>query len=921
MNMRLLWAWSNGFAHWGRNFSWPVRFYQILAVLLTLVRFSAFALERSSLESERIWIELGWSAGTQSFKGTQFLFIPRSRALNARESSDKRGGEDAIEFWILPNRDLHEVEKNTVTREQREFRKNFPAIEWPHLEMGLGALTVQRVERHDSAMNCSQVLALGRGGIPRDGWNAAPFERRDWERRLKVDLEPSTRDGSSCLLLKVTFEFFPHEGLGNFAMHSATHGIFSGPIYPLPGARPMHTTLWFHDPTGQTQLSCDGCMLEGEAEVKVEFLGLPPVLTLQSRKDFLKSHNLADRTFNIIGLSGSSKKTTELSASVAELIDHFRPAVERFERSSGRVWTVRVSPGALLERLVSEQRGDVQMSLAYGEFGFFLTSYQQAALFRALARNFLRITLEQAQLDSSPTWAMQEQNERWARIIAELWVIHFFPDIYKIRELSARFSFLPFFKDIQSGKALLNNNVFIGKEESGPSSDFSLYDEFFEPMSGSDLLNRLKACAREEDFSRISEIAVEVALASSVVADLQRYVLDATPIPDCQILLQQGLLPQDVPAEHVRIDKKANTLLLTRELEKMPASKRFLMYAKQRIVREDFVVQTKQNDDLQRVTLPAPTSELRQTYPLVLNNVDSVRVLEPVRSSQTARTVWPRPIRSVLQSVSANFDSARNDLSLKSQVLFYQEGDDWSRNVALGFKRALSKNQALVQFSSQVPSMLPSFDSRIVLESNVELKQKYPVFFSLMLDVSDFESGVLYPEGVFFQGRLKRPLSFSAFNEPMIDPNKELTFGYSVGLAPRLTWKESFTYGSSDLGLDVGVRDLPAWPAEEFTSREYGLIRSEIIHTLAHNLVMPLMRSIIFQHAVVFASHVLAFDAIEPPQKQKLGGRTAHSVSSGIRFYGAFFGSKNQMLSFEVARGFPEKPVTSYSFSVGRSIN
>ena len=125
----------------------------------------------------------------------------------------------------------------------------------------------------------------------------------------------------------------------------------------------------------------------------------------------------------------------------------------------------------------------------------------------------------------------------------------------------------------------------------------------------------------------------------------------------------------------------------------------------------------------------------------------------------------------------------------------------------------------------------------------------------------------------------------------------------------------------SDQGIDVGLRDLPAWPEGEFFSKEYGLVRSEIFHTLAHNHVVPLLRTVIFQHAVLYASHVITFDSIESLEESKVGGRTAQSVSAGVRLYGALLGAKNQSLSLEVARGLSEEPKTSYSVNVGRSIN
>lgn len=865
-------------------------------------------------------VEFQWSDDLHGFEGVQYLFFS-SNQLSALSGSHGLVAptEMDLDFWLLPNRDLKDSKEPKLNREQIEFSKTPPSIEWPHAEIGLGAVTVRQVDLSEAGHHClsSSAWKISQNSEPR--WRTQSFERRDFERHLRVNL--SLREKSSCYVVRILFQFFPRDGLGNFALQSGIGGVFSGPIHLLLQSTPLPTTLRFLDRNKRVRMSCLGCVQREEDWTEVEFYGLPPVLnfSFDGKEANALMFSIPSPVTQLSSPIG--EKERKYVQAVEELIELFKPSVDRVFAQTGVAWGFKLSPDVLIERLVSGQKGEIQLGPAYGEFGLFLDSYQRAALFREVARDFLRHSFQLASVGIAQSWSKLEEDERWVRLITEIWVAEFFPDILKLEKLSSKFSFLPFFKDVQSGKAFMNNDIFMGKEEQGNSPDFNLYEEFFSPMTGAELVSRLRSCAASEDFEEIKLAAVAIAHGHASIAEFQNYVATRQPKQDCIARMERGVFPQDVVSEAIRVDKKDEEITVTRQVENIPPSKQFLLYRKIAVVREKLVLDIDEAGVRRKVVLPEPQSEEKLSHSLNVKNSPKVSVVLPVRTYRADRLTWPRPVRTVLQSISMNYDSRQDDLALRSEVLFYQVGDDWERNSSIGFRRIFSQNYVNLQFSSRIPSLFDDFKSTISMQSDIELKKEYPTFLSMMLDTSAFQAGLLYPEGIGFQGWLRRPLSLSALSKRMTDPDKEFIFEYSLGLAPRFTWKETLTYGASDLGVDIGLRDLPAWPAEEFISQEYGLIRSEIFHTLAHNLVVPLMRTIIFQHAVIYASHVLAFDTLEPVQGAKVGGRAAHSISAGIRLYGALLGAKNQSLSFEVARSFSSIPKTSYSFSVGRSIN
>jgi hypothetical protein len=193
------------------------------------------------------------------------------------------------------------------------------------------------------------------------------------------------------------------------------------------------------------------------------------------------------------------------------------------------------------------------------------------------------------------------------------------------------------------------------------------------------------------------------------------------------------------------------------------------------------------------------------------------------------------------------------------------------------------------------------------------------------LNVSyNVESGggsVLYPEGIGLKIILRRPLTLTAFREVATEPQQEWQLTSAVPLAARLTWIENLTYARSEADVDAGLRSVPGWPIETFRSKEYVVLRSEIRNTVTQNLNASVAQSILFQHAVFYAAHVLAVDDLEAAKTGTVDARSAQSILAGVRLLGAFFGAKDQSLGFEVARVLSQPVFTSVGFFVGKSLN
>ncbi|MEY2988258.1 MAG: hypothetical protein RJB13_1779, partial [Pseudomonadota bacterium] len=615
MDMRLLWAWSNHFDSYKQTGVFTVLIY----LHLFFLALGASGLAEGSVIAGKVpastLVELQWSSSIHGFEGAQYLVLPRTHLKDLKLNPTNHITQDVdLDFWILPNRDLHPSRQLALTREQLEFSQANVTVEWPLSEIGLGAVTVRQVDVSDSDDLCSGREASTLTWDKHSQWSTASIERRNFEQSLRVNISPKKE--SRCVALRIFFQFFPRDGIGNFAMQRRSGGTLSGPVHLLLKSGPLPTKVRFRDRSKQLKMSCLRCTEGKEGWTEVAYEGLPPVLEFSSVDTPEDTLSFEGSSIFKLESETHSAKLKEMANDVEESVKLFQPAVTKLFAESGTVWRFRLKPEILIEQLLIGQPSDIQMGPAYGEFGLFLDSFQQAALFREIARNFLRHAIHQSSMGQLITWSKFEENERWVRIIAEVWVTEFFPNIFNIKKIASRFSFLPFFKDLESGKALLNNNIFMGREETGSGPDFNFMNEFFSPMTGAELIFRIKSCARPDDFELLIQSAMGVARGSNSVQTFMSSVLNRRAHKDCTALMQEGLFPQDVVSESVRVDNLKDGITITREVDAIAYSKKFLVHADKPIERERIAVDFQDTDSVKRHLLPLPADEKKHSHTL-----------------------------------------------------------------------------------------------------------------------------------------------------------------------------------------------------------------------------------------------------------------------------------------------------------------
>jgi hypothetical protein len=863
--------------------------------------------------------ELIWQAKERAFSGRFTYALPES-------ASPQTGIKPFDEFWLLPNRDLEMKEPDSqLPRELREFHAARTEDEWPFPESRYGAIVIVKVLTGLLSGTCPDSEEKLARVITDEKLSAAPFQFVDDERVLRVPKRPHAGSPAqksanlpNCRLVRINFQFHPRLANGNFAVRADGSGVFSGPVYPLWRDLPVRTVMTVKSSVTGISAKCASCIpAKNSGGVYVEFLGLPPPLYIQKdgNSELMTLANLTPSESKVqdSGLFG----TDDLQETLKDFRNNFPAAAAALPK-----WHLQLTRGLPIERLVLEQKDEIQIHDTFGKVNPVLGRFHKAALYRALGRSYVRHVLRQSSTGSN--WSALRHDEMTARVLAEIWVRDYFPNLFSLRNISEKFSFVPFFRAVLQGNAFVNNSVFVGVEESSGRLDYSLTDDFFAPLKGDELLARIDSCLDNSARAELRTAAAEVQNSRRTVREFQSFAESMNPKNDCRAKMARGIIPAWVPEEKIEIQEshKKGILVLQREIVRSNSTANFLFGQDPKAgeQKDALRVEVKTNSGVSK-TVSIPPDEKDFSASELPAGTDSAAVLPPHRAVSGERLKFPRPLRTVLQAFALNYDSRRSDFTFRSQFQTSQAGDDWGKTLTLGLRREYSSNFFDMQMSSRIPSLVRAANTSIALSSSTKLVKAPPAFLGVSYSVDSMSGSTLYPEGLALSIILRRPLTLSAFKELSPDPRQEWLLTTAVPLAERLTWIENLTYARSDSDVDAGLRSVPGWPSETFKSKEYVVLRSEIRNTVTQNMNTSIAQSVLFQHAVFYAAHVLAVDDLEAARLGELDTRSAQSVVAGVRFLGAFFGAKDQSLGFEVARVLSRPVFTSIGFFVGKSLN
>ncbi|MCA2961361.1 MAG: hypothetical protein IOD12_14010, partial [Silvanigrellales bacterium] len=364
-----------------------------------------------------------------------------------------------------------------------------------------GALLVRRATaRHYEGKPCRAVV--GKGVAPTSE-KEAPTTFNATETLLSTSAPaPKASAESGCHTFRLTFTSHPPASLGNFGVQSDGDVMkFAGPLFPVAQNTLFETEMHYEG----ISLTCADCRLEtSQNSVQVTKTFPAPILKAPATSP--------ERVMFVRGLRVEfvGKSDPETEAQITKMLERVvleGPFLASAATESSRR-LVRIHMGVLLKNLASRQHGEIQLGTGFLKVSPLFRKYHEAAFLRAL---FQELTF-QALVRHVPPGNMEELRilNSLARMAGEERVASWFSSLDEIRAWSENFRFIPFFNDILQGRALVNNDVFLGSEERPNPVDTLPFDAMFPTFRGQELAERLAWCHSVEEESAFRKEASEL---------------------------------------------------------------------------------------------------------------------------------------------------------------------------------------------------------------------------------------------------------------------------------------------------------------------------------------------------------------------------------------------------------------------------
>ena len=863
----------------------------------------------------------------------RLAFEPQKNQFVGRMSVPRGVLQKEEQLFLYPNRFLH-TEEGTNREERERYSTNELLAQGADLRRK-GSMVVTSARWR----NCDEAEKDQEGSWPK----LAPSPE---ETRLIL------KDSKSCDF-ELDFVTHPPHSFGNFGIQSSSRMSFSGPLFPILGSRMWPTQVEFDG----MQVSCQGCVATPEG-TKFEYLTLPPAVTIASSAEMLPEQEKVDLgsfSLELVGFSGLGYKgwivervrrtaarlgvETKSSASTnqdsshghrAALYDHGQDSngnSEKTEASAkGTKPTLRINAKVLARDLVLAAPGEIQLGVGFLKVSIFLTKYHEMAFQRVLNRQLLEMLIKQFSENPKPGETLSAERKRlaFASLVGEVMVWEESRGLSDLKSFAEMLSFVPFFNDILEGKALTNNNIFLGREDVGSSVDSNPKRDLTGFLNGKEILDRLEQC-----FPKVSVRALVLEWLSGWIKNPMDLDL-ASRFPSENIchysieqVLSEVLVRERLSVEETR-DLQGNRSLL---YQRAPRIEMGLSLFQEGEFSDRLVFRMEHERDV--ISLKSP-SELRRTSTSE-GNEELRGSIEGVNTNPTGSGIEsPKPWKFLLSGIRLRFSSRVGSLEGQQGVEWRKVGDPSARSLSLSIKReakvfsyepGFGWNLGTVELIEPIASF-----SRSLLQPTIS----FPAFVSLSnrftaselgylngsLGASGLSGNVLVPAGIAMgvSGKWKvnsdsvsRQDWSVAWNGTMALPLARLATGLvraEVGKSTQAVSLQDFT-GERARG--------------SFEANRYVKMRTELRVVALHDLKIDFAGSFLFEDFVVYAAHLSA-SKLEKISLENPKALTKQGLAMGFQFFGSFFNAKNQSVSAEVTRNLDKEPTNTFSVTVGRQL-
>ncbi len=849
----------------------------------------------------------------------QMKWFPLFGYYEGRAFFERNSSEKDLEIILYPNRYL-KTEENS-DRELDEAYSSGPLGEDKNALKRRGALVVNDVVKvHTSGTSCK----------------APNFEEKTNADSQSIDIKfnkfetiLTLRDTSEylpkkCEFYAIQFRFTPPNSEGNFGIKDDGSQIYSGPIYPIARNVFYDYNVSFID----RNVTCARCMQVQNGSA-LNFRFFPPPLhifepNLNSNQKM--TFSVGGVHFEFLGVRNDIRQDIENLS---------RQALKNFPfiKDISKINTpIIIDSLALLHKLSMRMQDEIQLGIGFLKTNPITQKYHEAAFMRSLNTElWFRLISEKIEIKNARDFGFVTTVSRH---LAEKLMQEQFEKIDDIRNLSEKFKFFPVFREIFEGKALVNNEVFLGREESAGKLDTIPLQAVFPTFAATELNERANWCLSESQLKELNLLTHDTVTGKATIENfiLKLQTFESEKCKD----LWKGFLHQRSIQERIEAypfvtdDSIVKSYALKRIRDKNSPEQIFAKSENQiadsitvKIVAEDkFLYKDNSStaEDFLVIKLP----------PTVTNS--SLELLGPTTEANRDKYSYPRKIEFVMTGVRLRYESAEKNLDLQQQFQFKIRGDEWGRSLGLMWQK--QNNLYLLQESfsglfnqlgTNLPEKiydnfnaerLPNFPFTLGFNQKIE-NTKREIWSFAEISVQNSNNSILAPEG--YEAKLLTSRSFwrKGTFEPIYRVESEYSLMLPIAKLTTLKSKSKLGRASEKIVLG-GSSGVPGFQPDDLISDKYAVFRNEISWVVAHDLSMNLGAGAIIEHIFYYVAHHSAFDA-GAIKLLKQPAHTIQSLETGIRIYGSLFGASNQSVTFDWTRTLGNSPRNGFGVTVGKN--
>lgn len=849
----------------------------------------------------------------------QMKWFPLFGYYEGRAFFERNSTEKDLEIILYPNRYL-KTEGNS-DRELDEAYSSGPLGEDKNALKRRGALVVSSVVK---------VLTSG------TSCKAPNFEEKANSDSQPVDMIfnkfetiLTLRDTSEylpkkCEFYAIKFRFTPPNSEGNFGIKDDGSQIYSGPIYPISRNVFYDYNVSFIN----RKVTCARCMRVQNGSA-LNFRFFPPPLhifepNLNSNQKM--TFSVGSVHFEFLGTRNDIRQDIE-NLSIQALKNF------PFIKDISKINTpIIIDSSALLHRVSLRMQDEIQLGIGFLKTNPITQKYHEAAFIRSLNTElWFRLISEKIEIKNARDFGFVTTISRH---LAEKLMQVQFEKIDDIKNLSEKFKFFPVFREIFEGKALVNNEVFLGREESAGKLDTSPLQAIFPTFSATELNERANWCLTESQLGEFNLLTHDTVTG---IATVENFILKLQTFESekCKDLWK-GFLHQRTIQERIEAspfltdDSVVKSYALKRSRDKNSPEQIFAKLENQ--IADSVTIKIVADDKILYKDNSSVTGDFLVIKLPQADQNSSLELLGPSTETNRDKYNYPRKIEFVMTGVKLRYESAEKNINLQQQFQFNMRGDEWGRSFGLMWRK--QKNLYMVQesFSGLFNQFGVYLPKKIYENFSAERMPKFPFTLGFNqqfentrremwsfaeISVQNSSVSILAPEGYEAKLLTSRSLWRKGAFEPIYRVESE--YSLMLPIAKLTTLKSKSRLGKASEKIELGGSSgVPGFQLDDLVSDKYAIFRNELSGVVAHDLSLNLGAGAIVEHVFCYVAHHSAFDA----GAISLLKQPAHSIQSletGIRIYGSLFGAKNQSVTFDWTRTLGSSPRNGFGVTVGKN--